>query len=148
MYLNGQRQFRWDTKKRIEKLQYVVKSYEEGFLPKENISVGKYKTMPDNPSLRDLSFANRVDSHIKATRKAAERLLEQLQNRKVELFDSHMELEKWAENENKVVSQFIEEVSELKFKVTMIGDDVANTAKQLNKRHSSADLSNFESKRK
>jgi hypothetical protein len=73
-----------------------------------------------------------------------EGLLEQLQNRKVKLFDSHMELKKWAENENKVVSQFIEEVSELKSKVTMIGDDVANTAKQLNKRYSSADLSNFE----
>ncbi|CAB4002383.1 adhesion G -coupled receptor L2-like [Paramuricea clavata] len=115
-YLNGQRQFRWDTKKRNEKLQYVVKSYEEGVLPKENISVGKYKTIPDNLSLRDVSFANRVDSHIKTS--------------------SHMELEKWAE------------VSELKSKVTMIGDDVANTAKQLNKRYSSADLSNFESKRK
>ena len=147
-YLNGQRHFRWGTKTRIEKLKHVISSYEAGVLPKVNISVGRYKTMPDNPSVRDLSFANRADNHVKATKNDAERLLEQSQNRKVELFDSHMELKKWAENENKVVSQFIEEVSQLKSQVTTIGDDVANTAQQLNKRFSGTDLSSFESKRK
>ena len=147
-YLNGQRQFRWDTKKRIEKLQHVTKSYQEGFLPKENIFVDRYHTMPDDATLKDVSFVNRAASHIRATREAIEELLEKLQKRKVELFDHHMELKKWAKNENQFVSKCIEEAGELGVQVSKIEDNVSNTAKQLNKRYAGVDVSNFEMKRK
>jgi hypothetical protein len=56
-----------------------------------------------------------------------------MNKRKVELFDVHMELKKWARNENEIVSRFIEEASQLRVQVSKMEDDVANTAKQLKK---------------
>lgn len=147
-YLNGQRQFRWDTKQKIEKLQSITKSYEEGIIPKENIFFNKYLTMPEDVTLKEVSFANRAASHISGTRQAADELLELMQNRKVHLFDSHMELRKWAANENEVVTKFIAAVGDLKAKVALLEDDVAHTAKNLCKKYGNATVSQFELKRK
>ena len=70
-YLNGQRQFRWDVKQRILKLESVMQSYEEGVIPKENIFFKKYLSPPVDCTLKDLSFANRSLLHVIATKKAA-----------------------------------------------------------------------------
>jgi hypothetical protein len=134
-YLNGQRQFRWNTKKRIEKLQHVTKLYEEGLVPKENILVKKYQTIPDDATLKDVSFVNRAASHIKATREDIEDVLDNLKKRKIQLYETDMELKKWAGNENEVVSGFIAVLTELKAKVNAIEDDIANTAKVLKNRY-------------
>ena len=147
-YLNGQREFRWNTKKRIEKLQHVTKLYEEGLVPKENILVKKYRTIPDDATLKDVSFVNRATSHIKATREDIEDVQDTLKKRKVQLYEKDMELKKWAGNENEVVNGFIALATELKAKVNVIEDDVANTAKVLNKKYSNVDVSSFDKKRK
>ena len=118
-YLNGQRQFRWNTKKRTEKLQHVTKLYEEGLVPKENILVKKYQTIPDDATLKDVSFVNRATSHIKATREDIEDVLDTLKKRKVQLYEKDMELKKWAGNENEVVNGFIALATELKAKVSL-----------------------------
>ena len=57
-----------------------------------------------------------------------------------------MELKKWAGNENEVVNGFIALATELKAKVNVIEDDVANTAKVLNKKYSNVDVSSFDKK--
>ena len=101
-YLNGQRHFRWNTKKRTEKLQHVTKLYEEGLVPKENILVKKYRTIPDDAALKDVSFVNRATSHIKETREDIEDVLDTLKKRKVQLYEKDMELKKWAGNEMKL----------------------------------------------
>ena len=59
-----------------------------------------------------------------------------------------MELKKWAGNENEVVNGFIALATELKAKVNVTEDDVANTAKVLNKKYSNVDVSSFDKKRK
>ena len=66
-YLNGQRQFRWDMKQKIPKLEAVASSYSSGVIPKENIYFSKYLQVPEDVSVKDVSFANRAASHITDT---------------------------------------------------------------------------------
>lgn len=146
-YLNGQRQFRWDVKQNITKLESLMQSYEEGVIPKENIFFKKYLTPPVDCSLKDVSFANRSLKHIVATKTTAEDILDLLQKRKVQLFDSQMEVQKWAANEYNVISDFIASITPIQQKLISYESNLFHAAKILEKKYGSATLSNFEVKR-
>jgi hypothetical protein len=77
-----------------------MQSYEEGIIPKDNIYFNKYLSLPIDISLKDVSFANRALKHITASRGTADGVLEFSQNRKVQLFNSQMEVHKWAAKEH------------------------------------------------
>ena len=129
-------------------MQNVTKLYKEGLVPKENILVKKYRTILDDATLKDVSFVNMATSHIKATREDTEDVLDTLKKKKVQLYEKDMELKKWAGNENEVVNGFVALATELKAKVNVTEDDVANTAKVLIKKYSNVDVSSFDKERK
>ena len=52
--LNGQQQFRWDITQEIRNLEGILRSYEEGLIPKENTMIKRYLEMPDDPTLKDV----------------------------------------------------------------------------------------------
>eukprot|EP00112_Aurelia_sp_Birch-Aquarium-sp1_P001967 Seg1216.4 transcript_id=Seg1216.4/GoldUCD/mRNA.D3Y31 product="hypothetical protein" protein_id=Seg1216.4/GoldUCD/D3Y31 len=145
-YLNGQRLFRWDVMQNIESIKTVVCSYDEGVIPKENISFERYLVLPVDPEIKDLSLASRASTHIIATKQKIDQLLTQLQKRKTELFNSQMELKKWAANENSVISRFLLTLNELCVKVTALENDVSHTVKGLTKRFGNKSLADFEKK--
>ena len=145
-YLNGQRQFRWDVKQKIAKLESVMQSYEAGIIPKENILFDKYLTLPVDVTLKDVSFANRAVKHIVATREAASDVLELLHNRNVQLFNSQMEVKKWATNEHKVITDFITHITPIKDKLISYENNVVHTAKILERKYGSTTGTNFEVK--
>ena len=132
---------------KVENIKTVVCSYDEGIIPKENISFNRYLLLPVDPDVKDLSLASRALNHIIATKQKIDQLLTQLQKRKTELFNSQMELKKWAANEHAVISRFILTINELCVKVTALENDVSHTVKGLTKRFGSKSLDEFERKR-
>lgn len=124
-----------------------MQSYEEGLIPKDNIYFNKYLGLPNDVSLKDVSFANRALKHITASRETADGVVEFLQKRKVQLFNSQMEVHKWAANEHKAITDFIDSITPLIAKLVSYENNVAHTAKHLEKKYGSATVSNFEVKR-
>ena len=131
----------------IENIKTVVCSYDEGVIPKENISFDWYLLLPVDPDVKDLSLASRALNHIIAIKQKIGQHQTQLQKRQTELFNSQMELKKWAENEHAVISRFISTTNELCVEVTALENDVSHTVKGLTKRFGHKSLADFERKR-
>ena len=134
-YLNGQRLFTWDTKKNIEKFEAIVNSYVKCVIPKKNFRFHNYLKLSCDATLKDLSLARRAYNHICTTKLAIDKLLLKLQNRKQELYNTQLELKKWATDEHDVVTEFIAKVTAMKGTVEKIEDDIGQTVKLLEKRY-------------
>lgn len=139
-YLNGQQQFRWDVTEKIRNLEGVLRSYEEGLIPKESIMIKRYLEMPDDPTLRDVSHASRALEHVKSTFVKTDELLEMLKKRNLELYDRNSEVKRWAKNEAEVIHGYISSIKELKGKLVRFEDNLKFVTTSLQKKFSSSKL--------
>lgn len=140
--------FRWDTRQEIAKIEAIEASYAAGIIAKENIFFQKYLSVPEDITVKDVSFASRAACHITKTRKSLDELLDVLHKRKTKLYNNKLELKMWATSEYQATTAFINQVEELKRKLVSYENNVSHTSKVLSKKYGASVVPDFERKRK
>ena len=136
-YLNGQRQIRWNVIKQIYKLATTWQCYEDGIIPKENISLRRYTGMPVDHNVKDVSHVSRSLRHVTATMSLLSEQVKFLRNRLSSIADM---AQLWARNEHDFIQDYIATTKELHNKVLFLENNLSFILKALEKRFNNAEV--------
>ena len=148
-YLDGQRQFRWDVMQDIKSLDEIIHLYDQGVIPKENIKLDRYVNVPEDPSIKDVNHANRALRHVTSTHAKIDKLLDNLKQRNLQLYDKEeMQLKRWASNESNIIQGFLTSLHDLQTKVIAYENNLHYVVKILQKRFDQTSVKDFDIARK
>ena len=148
-YLDGQRRFRWDVMQDIKRLDEIIHLYDQGVIPKENIKLDRYVNVPEDPSIKDVNHANRALRHVMSTHAKIDKLLDNLKQRNLQLYDKEeMQLKRWASNESNVIQGFLSSLNDLQAKVIAYENNLNYVVKILRKRFDQTSVKDFDIARK
>ena len=137
---------RYGIKTKCDVLQKTIVSYQEGVIPKENISWHRYKDFPPDVKVDDVSKSHLVVQHFNETLKSLNELNDQLLARKKELYNENMEEKIWASNELKFIRESISHVEKMVAEMEENLNDVQYVLHQLESRYNPGDVERSEKK--
>eukprot|EP00794_Sanderia_malayensis_P001759 gene1759-1960_t len=148
-YLDGQWQFRWDVMQDIRSLDEIIYLYDQGVIPKENIKLDRYVNVPKDPSIKNVSHANRALRHVMSTHAKVDKLVNTLKQRNLQLYDKEeTQLKCWASNESNVIQGFLSSLNGLQTKAISYENNLNYVLKILQKRFDPTSVKDFDTARK
>ncbi len=147
-YLDGQRCFRWEISCKFSKVEKNIISYKEGTIPKQNLNCLRYRVVPQDVKVEDVSNCQRALIHIKDSLKEMEEVRDKLLNRKRELFDEDVKPKPWASSEITFVDNFLAKINEIIVEPEKIAMDLEYVLHQLERRFNKSQVETSERKRK
>ena len=133
----------------IKSSDEIIHLYDQSVIPKANSKLDRYVNVPEDPSIKDVNHANRALRHVISTHTKIDKLLDNLKQRNLQLYDKEeMQLKRWASNESSVIQGFLSSLNDLQIKVISYENNLNYVVKILQKIFDQTSVKDFDLARK